>query len=59
MNAYDVEECLLSLKPKNSEGFDRISVRILCVAHELLKDPFTALFQKNYEQKTIPEQWKM
>ena len=59
MNANDVEECLLSLKPKNAEGFDRIPVRILYDARELLKDPLAALFQKIYEQKTIPEQWKM
>ena len=59
MSVKDVEECMSTLKPKNCEGYDRIPVRILYDAREILKIPLATLFRKIYEQKTIPEQWKM
>ena len=59
MSSEDVEECMATLKPKNSEGYDRIPVRILYDARKILNLPFAVLFRKIYEQKIIPEQWKM
>jgi hypothetical protein len=59
MNQDDVKECILSLKPKKCEGFDRIPVCILVDAVELLLPPLTTLFRLIYDQKTIPDQWKM
>ena len=59
MNQNDVKECLLSLKSKKCEGFDRIPVCVLVDAEELLLPPLTTLFKLIYEQKTIPDQWKM
>ena len=59
MNQNDVKECILSLKSKKCEGFDRIPVCILVDAEELLLPPLTTLFKLIYEQKTIPDQWKM
>jgi hypothetical protein len=50
-------ECLLSLKCKNLEGFDRIPQRILKDGAEILVNPLTVLFNKIYMQRTIPGQW--
>ena len=47
----------MSLKCKNSEGFDRIPQRILKDGAEVLINPLTVLFNKVYVQKTIPGQW--
>ena len=55
----DVIECIYSLKPKNCEGFDRISVRILYDARKSLLPPLTILFQKNEDWKSISEKWKV
>ena len=41
------------------EGFDRISQRVLADGAELLVTPLSTIFQKNYEQKKIPEQWSV
>ena len=57
MNSSDVRECILSLKSKNSEGFDRIPQRILVDGVEVLLQPLTYLFGQIYEQKQVPEQW--
>ena len=58
-----------SLKTKHCEGYDRIPVRILADARDILLDPMTDLFQKFLEQTDlfqkiyatglIPEQWKV
>jgi hypothetical protein len=48
-----------SLKCKNSEGFDRIPVKILCDARDILKIPLATLFHKIYFENTVPEQWKI
>ena len=59
MSEADVLACMNSLKLKNCEGFDRIPLRIICDAKEHLLAPLTILFRKIYDQKSIPEQWKM
>ena len=55
----DVEECMKSLKTKHCEGYDRIPVRILADARDILLDPMTDLFQKIYATGLIPGQWKI
>ena len=59
MDKDDVKECILSLKPKKCEGFDRIPVCVLVDAVETLLPPLSTLFKMIYEQKTIPDQWKL
>ena len=59
MTTNDVKECMLSLKPKNCEGFDRIPVRILLDAHEILVQPLSTLFDLIYQNNVIPDQWKL
>jgi hypothetical protein len=52
-----VRECILSLKIKNSEGWDRIPQRVLVDGIEELLEPITVLMSMIYNQKTVPEQW--
>ena len=59
MTENDIIECIDSLKPKNCEGFDRIPVRILYDARKSLLPSLIILFQKIYDQQSIPEQWKV
>ena len=48
MSRDEVCSCMLSLKSKNSEGFDRIPQRILLDGAEVLTDPLAKLFEKIY-----------
>jgi hypothetical protein len=59
MNDNSIRECLSSLKPKVSEGFGCIPVKILFYACDLLLPTLTRLFKMIYLQKTIPNQWKI
>ena len=59
MNERDVKECIMSLKPKKCEGFDRIPVSVIVDACDILLPPLTTLFRLIYAQKTIPDQWRM
>ena len=59
MTKRDVEECMLSLKNKKCEGFDRIPVNILVDARDVLLDPMFELFDKIYKTKLLPKQWKV
>ena len=59
MSENDIKECILSLKPKKCEGFDRIPVSIIVDAVDILLPPLTTLFKLIYDQKTIPDQWRM
>ena len=54
-----VATCLKELKTKNCEGFDRIPIRILKDGAEALSGPLSVLFQKIYQTKKIPDQWKI
>ena len=54
-----VKECIDELKTKNCEGIDRIPLRILKDGSTALFKPLAALFNKIYETKSIPEQWKI
>ena len=57
MDLASVKECMLSLKIKNTEGFDRIPQRILVDGADVLDRSFANLFKKIYEQKAVPGQW--
>ena len=57
MDRESIKECMLLLKRKNSEGYDRIPQRVLVDGIEHLLDPLTHLFHLIYNQKKIPEQW--
>ena len=50
-------DCILSLKIKNSEGFDRIPQRILVDGLEYLIVKFQGLFSRIYTQRKFPLQW--
>ena len=55
----NVKECMLTLKSKRCEGFDRIPVCVLADASDILLDPLTQLFEKIYTARLLPEQWKI
>ena len=55
----NIRTAILSLKLKNSEGYDRIPQRILLDGITLLIEPITKLFDLIYTTNTIPEQWAM
>ena len=59
MDESSIKDCIRGLKLKNREGFDRIPQRILCDGVEHLIKPLTGLFKRIYEQKLIPDQWKI
>ena len=55
----NIRKAILSLKLKNSEGFDRIPQRMLLDGISLLIEPFMKLFNLIYLTNTIPEQWSI
>ena len=59
MTEEKVVECLKELKTKNCEGYDGIPLRIFKEGASILGKPLAVLFNKIYEQKQIPEQWKV
>ena len=59
MSEINIRQAILSLKSKNSEGYDRIPQRILLDGISSLTEPFTKLFNLIYLHNKIPEQWSM
>jgi hypothetical protein len=57
MDEKSIKECMLTLKPKNTEGFDRIPQRVLLDGTKHLLQPLTTLFAQIYKQRKIPNQW--
>ena len=57
MSSTKILDVISSIKIKNSKGFDRIPQRILVDGASILIEPLSKLFEKIYNQKTIPEQW--
>ena len=57
MSKQEIIRCISSIKPKNSEGFDRIPQRILLDGIDHLLNPLSELFTLIYKFKEIPEQW--
>ena len=56
MSQCDVRECILSIKVKNCQGFDRISQRILVDGIDHLVLPLTHLFNEIYYKNQLPDQ---
>ena len=56
MSSANILECLKDIKIKNSEGFDRISQRVLADGAEILLLPLKVIFNKIYNKNKIPEQ---
>ena len=59
MTPLNVSSAIKSLKAKNCEGFDRIPVRILTDGINELTPVLSHLFNLIYQQKRIPDQWKV
>ena len=59
MTSQNILRAVQSIKMKNAEGGDRIPQRILIDGISVLIRPLSKLFEKIYEEKSIPEQWKM
>ena len=59
MDVNSISKCLTTLKPKTSEGYDRIPVKIVFDARDLLLPTLTKLFKLIYQQRVIPYQWKI
>ena len=57
MQLESVKSSMLSLKPKNSEGFDRIPQRILKDGADVLSIPMFRLMDLIYHEKRVPDQW--
>ena len=53
MDQASIKECLLFLKIKNSEGFDRIPQQVLLDCIDYLLEPLIYLFEAIYDQKKI------
>ena len=50
MDRNSIKECIMSLKMKNTEGYDRIPQRILVDGVDLLLESFVGLFSRIYNQ---------
>jgi hypothetical protein len=59
MDTCSIRDCIQTLKPKNSEGFDRIPQRVLKDGMEILLAPLSRLFELIYKTRRIPEQWRV
>ncbi len=57
MTPEAIRSCMLSLKPKNSEGLDRIPQRVLRDGIDFLLPPLTRLFYLIYNLRQVPDQW--
>jgi hypothetical protein len=56
MTELEIKECILSLKIKNTEDFDRLPQRIIIDGVNILLRPFTGLFHLIYKYKKLPQQ---
>ncbi len=59
MDPTSVKLCLQSLKNKNTEGVDRIPQKILLDGADHLEAPLSKLFNLIYNEKMIPDQWRI
>ena len=57
MDFETVKSCMLSLKSKNSEGFDRIPQKILTDGASVLSIPMYKLMRLIYYERKVPDQW--
>ena len=54
-----VLQTMVSLKSKKCHGYDNIPLMVLKDGAEVLASPFTKLFEKIYQTKELPDQWKI
>ena len=59
MTEENILKAVRSIKLKNSEGQDRIPQRIIIEGIPILIRPLTKLFANIYNNREIPEQWKL
>ena len=57
MTGLNISECVKKIKIKNTEGYDRIPQRILVDGVDQLLDSFVGLFDRIYDQTSVPAQW--
>ena len=56
MSKCNIKEAIMSIKTKNCEGYDWVPQRILTDGIDHLLKPLSALFDKIYKTKELPEQ---
>jgi hypothetical protein len=54
-----IRDCVITLKIKNCEGYDRIPQRVIKDGINHIIEPLTFLFNSIYKTKQIPDQWKL
>lgn len=59
MTAGEVRKAIESLPKKKCYGFDHIPCNIISDGISILLEPVTRLMKKIYEQKKVPNQWKI
>ena len=53
-----VKKLLKGVNPRKAAGPDQVPCRLLQALHEELAQVFTLLFQKTYEEGSLPDVWK-
>jgi hypothetical protein len=53
MNTFEIEKIILSLKPRNSHGYDEISSRILKISAPFVLSPLTYVFNMTIQTGTF------
>ena len=59
MTEENVLKVMKGLKMKNCEGVDRIPLRVLNEGAEILYKPMTVLMKLIYDERTVPDQWRL
>ena len=54
-----VLQAMIALKGKKCYGFDNIPLLVLRDGAEVLASPYSKLFDKVYQTKELPDQWKI
>jgi hypothetical protein len=57
-STYEIQNIIKSLKPKNSYGFDEISVKILKISSPFVLSPLTYIFNKALSSGVFPDRLK-
>jgi hypothetical protein len=50
---------MIALKGKKCYGYDNIPLLVLKDGAEVLTSPYSKLFEKVYQTKELPDQWKI
>jgi hypothetical protein len=54
-----VLQTMITLKSKKCFGYDNIPLLVLKYGAEVLASPYSTLFEKVYQTKELPDQWKI